>query len=140
MADVSVTASSVKKVTTTVPVTSSSRGIAGTTITAGQVLCKNPTGGKLELADANGASSYMKVVVGIALHGASADQPLEYATSGNLTFNAALTAGTNYVLSATPGAFCPTSDLASGHTVVVIGTATSTTNLNTIFFNSGAVV
>lgn len=139
MADVSVTAASVKK-TTTEPATRSSRGIAGATITAGQVLCKNPTGGKLELADANGASSYMKVVVGIALHGASADQPLEYATSGNITFNAALTAGTNYVLSATPGAFCPTSDLASGHTVVYIGAATSTTNLNTIFFNSGAVV
>ncbi len=143
MADISVTAASVVKGTATAdqatkPVTS--RGIAGATITAGQALCRNPTGGKLELADANGASAYMKVVVGISLHGASANQPIEYLISGYLTFNAVLTAGTAYVMSGTAGGIAPESDLTSGWTITDLGRATSTTNLFVRIFNSGVAL
>lgn len=132
----SITASSVIKGTGA----RTSKGTAGATITAGVPLCKNPTGGKLEAADANGASAYMKVVIGISLHGASDGQPLEYIIGGNLTINAVMTPGTIYVLSATAGGIDAASALASGHTVDVLGVATSTTNLNLNIFNSGAVV
>lgn len=143
MADISVTAASVLKGTPTAsqettPVTS--KGTAGATITAGQVLCRNTTTGRMELADANGASAYMKVVAGISLHGAASGQPIEYLTSGYLTFNAVLTAGTAYVMSATAGGIAPASDLASGHTITDLGRATSTTNLFVRIFNSGVAL
>jgi hypothetical protein len=136
MADISVTAASVIKGTGA----QTGRGIAGASIAAGKTLYADTSdSGKLKLADANAASPAF-IVAGIALHAAESGQPIEYQSGGNLTFNAVLTAGTIYVLSATAGGIAPASDLASGHKVVLLGVATSTTNLEMALNNSGATV
>lgn len=136
MADISVTASSVLKSTNA----ATSRGIAGSAITAGQTLyIDTADSNKLKPADANGASP-LYVVAGIALHAAATGQPIEYQTDGNLTFNAVLTAGTIYVQSATAGGIAPAADLASGHHVTILGVATSTTNLEMCLTNTAATV
>lgn len=125
MADVSVTAASVVKTDDT----GVSQGIAGGTVTAGQPLYKDSTdSNKLKPAIATGVAT--STVVGIALHGASTDQPLQYATRGNLTFNAAFTVGTTYVLSASAaGGIAPVTDLTSGNYPTTLGIATTTSNL-----------
>ena len=125
MADVSVTAASVVKTTTTLI----SEGIAGGTVTAGQPVYSDSTdSNKLKAADADVQAT--SVAVGIALHGAASGQPLKYATSGNLTFNSCFTVGAIYVVSTTTGGIAPDTDLASGDYVTILGIATSATNLN----------
>lgn len=125
MADVSVTAASVVKTTTTLI----SEGIAGGTVTAGQPVYSDSTdSNKLKAADADVQAT--SVAVGIALHGAAAGQPLKYATSGNLTFNSCFTVGGIYVVSTTAGGIAPDTDLASGDYVTILGIATTATNLN----------
>jgi hypothetical protein len=126
MADVSVIAASVKKTATTVIET----GTAGEAVTAGQPVYLKSLDKKLWLADANG-SDLTAEAVGIALNGASADHPLDYAVDGDVTFNAGLTAGTVYVVSATAGAIAPSADLDTNSTwhATVLGVASSTTNL-----------
>lgn len=133
MADISVTAASVVKVAgANVEV-----GVAGATITAGQVLYLD-SNNLLQLADAD--ASGKTTVAGIALHGASANQPLAYLTGGDLTFNAVLTSGTIYTLSDTAGGIRPAVDDNSGDTISVLGVATSTTNLRVKIHNSGGVL
>lgn len=127
MADISITASAVR----------GSRGDsanAGATITAGQVVYKDAST-NWQLSDCNGSGT--QVVDGVALHASLSGQPLAVANSGNVTLNAVLTAGTFYFLSATPGAICPFADLGSGMKVILIGYATSTTNLVLIFKDTG---
>lgn len=124
MADISVTAASIQKTTSTLW----ALGIAGAAITAGQPVYADATdSGKLKLADADVLAT--SKAVGIALHGAASDQPLQYATGGTLTFNAALTAGEVYVVSTTAGGIAPAADMGSGDFVTVLGIGTSTTVL-----------
>jgi hypothetical protein len=124
MADLTITVADVKKTDST----SIAEGIAGATITAGQPVYKDSTASnKLKPADADVLAS--AAAVGIALHGASADQPLKYATSGNLTLSAVMTAGAVYVVSTNAGGIAPVADLGSGDYVTLLGIATSTTNL-----------
>ena len=124
MADLTITVADVKKTDST----SIAEGIAGATITAGQPVYKDSTASnKLKPADADVLAA--AAAVGIALHGASADQPLKYATSGNLTLSAVMTAGAVYVVSTTAGGIAPVADLGSGDYVTLLGIATSTTNL-----------
>ena len=124
MADISVTAASIQKTTSTLW----ALGIAGATVTAGQPVYADATdSGKLKLADADVLAT--SKAVGIALHGAASGQPLQYATGGTLTFNAALTAGEVYVVSTTAGGIAPAADMGSGDFVTVLGIGTSTTVL-----------
>lgn len=124
MADVSVTAASVVKTSTTTIL----EGTAGATITAGQPLYKDSADSyKLKLADADVLAS--SVCVGLSLHGASSGQPLKYATRGDVTFNSAFTVGQVYVASVNAGGIAPYSDLASGDYVSILGVATTATNL-----------
>lgn len=124
MADFSVTAASVVKTANT----AISEGIAGGTLTAGQaVYIDTSDSSKLKGCDADASAS--SVAAGITLHGASSGQPIKYATSGNLTFNAAFAAGDCVCVSTTVGGLAPYADLASGDFVTVVGIATSTTNL-----------
>ena len=124
MADLTITAANVKKTDSTLI----TEGIAGATITAGQPVYKDSTASnKLKPADADVLAS--AAAVGIALHGASADQPLKYATGGNLTLGAVMTAGAVYVVSTTAGGIAPVADLGSGDYVTLLGIATSTSNL-----------
>ena len=123
MADLTVTATDV------VPVAgaySSSSGIAGATITAGQVLYLDAVTTTLKLAD-NNVDAATAAVVGVALHGATSGQPIEYATSGSLTFST-MVVGETYIVSGTAGAIAPVADISTGR-VSYVGYASTATNL-----------
>ncbi|MBK9751824.1 MAG: hypothetical protein IPO91_34370 [Chloroflexi bacterium] len=132
MSDVSITAASVVKGANA----KTRRGRAGATITAGQAVYEDSSDNfDLKLADAN-ASAATANCVGIALHGASDGQPLEYVyedddftPGGTLSLSAAADDGV-YVLSGTAGGIAPIGDLASGMYPVIIGVAKSTTKMN----------
>jgi len=123
MADLTITAASV------VAGTNSTRdhGTAGETITAGKAVFLDATTNKWMLSDNNGTGT--RTVNGIALNGASLNQPLAIHKSGDITIGATITAGTAYYLSATAGGICPVADLASGMDAVLIGIAKSATVL-----------
>lgn len=129
MADLTITAADVVKGGVgSIPVTTEN-GIAGATVTAGQVVYEDATdNNKWKLADAN-VSDAAANVKGIALHAALAGQPLQVIKGGPLTLGAILTAGHWYVLSATAGGIAPVADLASGHRSTLLGYAYSTSVL-----------
>jgi len=132
MADLSITAADVKKTDTTLI----AEGIAGGTVTAGQPVYRDSTASnKLKAADADALAS--AAAVGIALHGASADQPLKYAIGGNLTLSSVMTVGAVYVVSTTAGGIAPVADLGSGDYVTLLGIATTATNLKISISVSG---
>ena len=108
-------------------------GTAGETITAGQPVYIKSSDGLLWKADAN-ASSATAAAVGIALHGATAGQPLAYQTSGALAFGAILTAGAYYVVSDTAGGIMPTADLSAldYSTLLMYGYSTSIAIVNIV--------
>lgn len=121
MSDVSITAASVLKSTTS----STDRGTAGATITAGQPLYKDSNDG-YRLKPAIGTSQAAAAAVGVALHGAADEQPIEYTTEGSYTAGGTLTVGQVYVVSAgAAGGIAPYSDLASTNYVTVLGVATT---------------
>lgn len=124
MADLSITAANVVAGSNA----TIERGIAGETITAGKAVYKVP-GGKYMLADGDSATAAARVPLGIALNGASLNQPLAVQKSGDVTIGATLTAGTAYYLGDDPGGICPLADVATGDDVVLMGLAKSTTVL-----------
>ena len=124
MADLVLTAASV--IAASDAITES--GVSGATVTAGQTVALNPTTGKYVLADADGAADIARPR-GIALNGAADGQPLKIVRSGDVTFNAVLTAGVTYYLSPTPGGIAPRADVLAGDIVSVLGIAKSTTVL-----------
>lgn len=115
-------------------------GIAGATVTAGQVAAKDPATGKYVLADSNHATAALRRPAGVFLNGAADGQPVTIHTDGPLAFGAILTAGTDYWLSDTAGAICPRADVGSGELAVLLGLATSTTVLDVQIQNSGVTV
>lgn len=129
MADVTVTASAVKAADANTVI---ARGTAGSTISAGQAIYLDPSDGLLRPAQATNAT-HADNVVGIALHGAYTDQPVAYATAGDVTFNSAFTVGAVYVLSgANAGGIAPSADLdASSNTnyATVLGVTPAATTL-----------
>lgn len=125
MADVSVTTTAVKQV---VGSTQVDTGIAGEAVAAGKVLYKNANdSNKLYLADANAALATAQAV-GVAMHAASTDQPIEYATGGDLDMSG-LTVALVYIVSATAGGIAPVADLTTGWYSSVLGVALSSTRL-----------
>lgn len=104
-------------------------GIAGEAITAGKAVYKSSTTKKWMLADSNSATAEAREAQGIALNGASLNQPLKIHTAGDITIGATVTAGVGYYLSDTPGGLCPVADVGSGEYVNLIGLAKSTTVL-----------
>lgn len=125
MADLTVTAASVVKGSNSQNVT----GVAGETITAGQVVYKDATTLKWLKADNDSATAAAKTAGGIALNGASLNQPLVVHTAGDITIGATLVAGSPYYLSSTAGGIMPAADLGTGDYVCLIGLAKSTTVL-----------
>lgn len=121
MASLTITAANVVKSSTG----RSTQGIAGVAITAGQCLYKDTTdSNKMKLFDANGTAP-ANVFAGIALHAASANQPILYVTEDpEFTTGATditLGAGAVYAAS-TPGAMTQTiGDLVDGSKIVVVG-------------------
>lgn len=104
-------------------------GTAGETIGAGKAVYKSSTTGLYMLADSNSATAEARQATGIALNGASVNQPLTVVKGGDVTIGATMTAGTAYYLSDTPGGICPVTDVGAGEYVCLIGLAKSTTVL-----------
>lgn len=100
-------------------------GTAGETITAGQAVYLSSTTKKWMLADSNSATSEARQAKGIALNGASLNQPVSVQTSGDITIGGTLVAGSAYYLSETPGGIQPAADLAVGEYVCLLGLAKS---------------
>ncbi len=137
MANLSITAANVAQVDGGV-----FDGTAGETITAGCVVYLKSSDNRLWLALANTpAVPALAAVKGIALHGASAGQPLRIQTSGQITIGATVVVAAVYVLSATAGLICPTADITTtGYYRSVLGVATSTTIITLALNNSGAAL
>lgn len=135
MADLSITAANVVAGNTA----TIARGLAGVTVTAGQVVYLDPTTGKYALADTDSATAAVRSAHGIALHGASANQPLSVCTEGPVTIGATIEAGTAYYLSGTAGGICPVADVAAGDYPLIIGQGASTTVLNVGVVYAGVV-
>lgn len=136
MADISITATSVAPSGGAKTVT----GVAGASVTAGQVVYNDTTTGTLKLADCDSATAAARSPYGIALHGAASGQPLTVAISGKVTIGATLTAGVAYYLSGTAGGICPVADLSTGDYPTIIGIATSTALLSVKFHESGVAL
>lgn len=129
MTDLSVTAANVLKGANA----KTRHGVAGATITAGQTLYEDSADNfKLKAADAD-ASAAAANCVGVALHGASSGQPLEYVyEDDDFTPGATLTLSVGtaipvYVLSDTAGGIMPAADLEAGDYPVFLMVAKSTT-------------
>ena len=114
-------------------------GTAGEAITAGRLVCFDPTTLTYRLADSNGVAA-LRVPNGIALNTASTGQPLGVQTAGDITLGAVLTAGVAFYLSDTPGGICPVADLATGESPCVVGIAKSTSVLSVRILPSGVTL
>ena len=134
MADLSITAANVDPAADAVIVTAT----AGATITAGQTIYID-SNSLVQLADAD-LSAAAAACIGVAVNGASANQPISYQTSGGLDLGATLTIGEIYVLSGTAGGVAPEADLATGDYVVILGVATAADNLKMTIIDSGVQV
>lgn len=134
MANLTVTAANVQPTTSTITKT----GIAGAAITAGQSVYLDATTKTIKLADAD-ASVAAAAGVGIALNNAASGQPVTYAVSGPINMGATLVKGTTYVVSATAGGVAPQSDLSTGATICLLGTALDATYLDVNIRNYPAV-
>lgn len=114
-------------------------GTAGATITAGQTVYLDTTDNKYKLARANAASTAQ--VAGIALHGASNNQPLTIHTGGAINIGGTVAVGAIYVLSAAAaGGIAPAADLTTTNRVSVIGVGTTTGIIAVDLQNSGVAV
>lgn len=113
------------------------QGIAGEATTAGQACYLDDLTNRLRLADAN-ASQEAAAVKGIALHAASAEQPLRLAVSGTLTLGAgaAPVLATVYIAGATAGSIAPVADSVSGWYTTVLGVGGAS---NTLLMGNGVL-
>ncbi len=135
MADIAITAANVVKGSGA----STSSGTAGASITAGQTLYLDSATNTLKLADANSTAA-TAACVGIALHAASSNQPIQYLTQGPITIGGTLTAGVFYIASATAGGVAPASDATTGWIPCQLGYASSTTVLQVGIVNTGVTL
>lgn len=115
-------------------------GLAGETITAGKIVYKDVASGKYMLADSDSTTPAVRTPRGIALNGASLNQPLVIQRSGDITIGGTLTGGLAYYLSKTAGGLCPVADIASGGYATVIGIAKSASVLDINITASGVAV
>lgn len=125
MADLSITAANVIASSNAL----TKRGAAGATITAGQIVYLDPADDQYKLADADNLPAAGVTEVFMALNGASDSQPLAVLRSGNVAMGAILTAGTAYYLSPTAGGIAPLADILTGDDVILLGLASTTSNL-----------
>jgi hypothetical protein len=115
-------------------------GVAGAAVTAGQVCYLDAATKSFKLADAN-ATAATATVRGIAMHGATAGQPLTLQSGGDITLGAgaAMTVGGLYVLSGTPGGIAPVAELLAAMYTTLLGVAVSATSLRLQVLNSGVL-
>lgn len=135
MADLTITAANVAAGSSARTTT----GTAGATVTAGQVVYLDSSDNKYKLADNDSATAAVRSPAGIALHASLSGQPLTILTRGSITIGATTAVGEVYCLSSTAGGICPVADIAAGDYNTVIGVGTSTTAINVLFNEAGAV-
>ena len=104
-------------------------GTAGEAITAGDVVYLASATKKFMLEDADSVTAEARKAIGIALNGASLNQPVDVLTGGDITLGAVLTPGQAAYLSDEPGKMCPLADLATGDYVCMLGLAKSSSIL-----------
>lgn len=112
--------------------------IAGEAITQGMPVYESA--GQWFQCDANVQAASQ--ATGIAMSSAStAGESFIVATGANalIKLGATLTVGETYVVSRTKGAICPIGDLISGDYPCVLGTAKTTSAIQTIFYYPGSV-
>ncbi len=116
-------------------------GTAGATVTAGQAVYLDATTKTYTLADADADTLALAAAVGLALHAASAGQPLRVQTSGTLTLGAAAgpLVGRQYVLSDTAGGLCLWDDVVASWYVTIMGIGGEDDTLLLSVFASGQV-
>lgn len=112
-------------------------GVAGATITAGQVVYYDAVASNYKLADCDSATVAARSPRGIALNGAAAGQPLSVLTKGPVTIGASLSGGVAYYLSGNAGGIAPVADLGSGDYPTILGIATSASVLDVLVHESG---
>ena len=122
MADITVTATSVVKGSGAII---NKERVAGETITAGMPVYLKSSDNKWWKSQSDGTAAEADAQ-GIALHAASADQPLAVQTGGSITIGATILAGVFYYVSNTAGGICPVADLGTADYVTVIGYGTTT--------------
>ncbi len=96
------------------------------------------TDSKYYKADAN-ASSAAANAVGIAMTPAATDGYIlmQEGAGGSVNLGATLTVGETYCVGATAGEIVPIGDLASGHYPCILGTATTTALIQTLYSFTG---
>lgn len=100
-------------------------GIAGETIAAGKAVYFDTATRTWKLADSNSGTAAARKAGGIALNGASLNQPIAVQKSGDITVGGTLVPGTAYYLSDTPGGICPLADVGNGEYICLLGLAKS---------------
>ncbi len=112
-------------------------GVAGATITAGQVVYLDPAANTYKLFDCDLTSANTRRGV-IALNGASAGQPIKVQIEGLMTLGAAaaMTIGITYVASATAGGIAPIADVAINWRVNILGVAATASTIYLHTWNS----
>jgi len=111
------------------------RGIAGQTITQGQVVYSYVSGSTQLIGLAQANASTPQTPVGIAVNSAVAGQPIDYVNADPaFTPGYVTNVGETTYLSETPGALCPYADLTTGDQPVVclLGTGSATAILSII--------
>jgi hypothetical protein len=127
MADLTVTPANVR------PFGEIHRGTAGGTITAGQTLRRNTSGQFVVSSDDSAVNA---ATAGIALNGASANQPVDYQNGGLIDMGATVAIGKVYVQS-TSGGVAPVDDIAGGEFVTILGVGTAANRLKIGIVQSG---
>lgn len=104
--------------------------VAGAAITAGQVVYKSASDGKLYLADADSGTAAIRDAVGIAINSGAAGARVNYVIEDDdLTIGATVSNGAVYVLSATAGGLAPLADATTGWYVTVLAVGKSSTKV-----------
>lgn len=116
------------------------QGIAGESVTGGQMTYLDTLTNRIRLADANGSQDSAEII-GIALHEAAAEQPLRVQTAGNvlLGVTAAPVNSTVYILGALPGGIAPVADKLAGWYTSIIGVGAPNNVLKLKIFPSRTV-
>lgn len=105
-------------------------GISSEAIPAGKSIIVDPDTKKVMLADSDAGDTDLHDAKGISLNAAvAANQPVSWIKDGDLAMGAILTKGVTYCVSSTPGGICPQADVTSGRELVILGVASSTSNL-----------
>ncbi len=133
MTDISVTAASVVKGTTSAVKTRD--GILGATVTAGQCVYMDTADQRVKVCDSDSATALARTFWGIALNGGASGQPVVAQYAGPITIGGTVEVGRVYVVSDTAGGIMPSADLEAGDYTNAIGVGISATQI--LLFEGG---